>query len=121
MSRVIHFELPADNPERAVKFYQQVFGWKIEKWDGPQPYWLVATGEDSEPGINGGIARREDLSAVVNTISVPSFDDYAKKITSAGGKLLTPKMPVPGVGYMAYCADTEGTKFGIMQMDPSAR
>ena len=121
MSRVVHFELPADNPERAMRFYQQVFGWKIEKWEGPQDYWLVGTGEASEPGINGGIARRQDLNTVCNTMSVPSVDEYASKITAAGSKMLTPKMPIPGVGYMAYCADTEGTKFGIMQSDPSAK
>jgi predicted enzyme related to lactoylglutathione lyase len=121
MSRVIHFEFPADNPERAVKFYEDVFGWKIEKWGGPQDYWLVGTGEASEPGIDGAIARRQDINTVVNTMSVPSFDEAARKITDAGGKVITPRMAVTGVGYMAYCTDTEGTKFGIMEMDPNAK
>ena len=53
MPRVIHFEIPADDPERAVAFYQNVFGWKWQKWEGPEPYWLATTGEDSEPGAAG--------------------------------------------------------------------
>ena len=59
MNRVVHFELPADNPDRAVDFYKKVFGWQIQKWPGPQDYWLVTTGADGEPGINGGILRRQ--------------------------------------------------------------
>jgi len=58
MPRVVHFEFYVDDPERAVKFYQEVFGWKITKWEGPVDYWLVTTGEEGEPGIDGAIARR---------------------------------------------------------------
>lgn len=121
MPRVVHFEIPADNPERAVEFYRKVFGWKIEKWEGPMEYWLVTTGEDKEPGINGGIMSKETQKTTVNTIDVPSVDSYIKKITEAGGKAVMPKTAVPGVGYMAYCVDTEGNVFGLMQSDPSAK
>jgi predicted enzyme related to lactoylglutathione lyase len=121
MPRVIHFEIPADNPKRAVQFYKEVFGWKIEKW-GSVDYWLVATGEDKEPGINGAIGKRSDnLPVTTNTISVVSYEDAVKKIVEAGGKVLNPKMAVPGVGYMTYCKDTEGNVFGIMQNDPNAK
>jgi predicted enzyme related to lactoylglutathione lyase len=119
--KVIHFEIPADNPERAVKFYQKVFNWKIEKWEGPMDYWLVTAGEEKELGINGAIAPKANLTATTNTINVPSVDDFMEKIKEAGGKVLQGKMAVPGVGYMAYCADTEGNMFGIMQMDKSAK
>ena len=122
MPRVIHFEISADDPERAVDFYKKVFGWKIDKWGGPANYWLVTTGEEKEPGINGAITEKsENVPATTNTISVPSFDEAVKKIAEAGGKILMPKMPVPGVGYMTYCKDTEGNVFGIMQMDPNAK
>ena len=122
MPRVIHFEIPADDPERAVDFYKKVFGWKIDKWGGPVNYWLVTTGEEKEPGINGAITEKsENVPATTNTISVPSFDEAVKKIAEAGGKVLMPKMAVPGVGYMTYCKDTEGNVFGIMQMDPNAK
>jgi predicted enzyme related to lactoylglutathione lyase len=121
MPRVVHFEIPADRPERAVKFYKKVFGWKIDKW-GPVDYWLVTTGEDKEPGINGAITSKSDFVAVTtNTVGVASYDDAVKKIVEAGGKVLMPKTAVPGIGYMTYCKDTEGNVFGIMQNDPSAK
>jgi len=120
MSRVIHFEISADNPERAVRFYEKVFGWKIDRW-GPVEYWLATTGPDDKPGINGAITPRVEKRTTVNTTSVPNVDEYAKRIEQAGGKVIMAKSTVPGVGYMAYCQDTEGNVFGIMQEDPSAK
>ena len=122
MPRVVHFEFPADDPERATKFYAGVFGWKIEKWPGPVDYWLITTGPDDHPGINGAIMRRQSPQhTVYNTIDVPSLDDFAKKVVAHGGKVAVPKTAIPGVGYMAYCQDTEGNTFGIMQEDRSAK
>jgi len=122
MSRVVHFEIPVDDPERATKFYTKVFGWKIKKWEGPMDYWLVTTGDKSAPGIDGAIMQRSEMaSTVVNSIDVPSVDDFIKKVTKNGGKVITPKTPIPGVGYFAYCKDTEGNMFGILQPDMSAK
>jgi predicted enzyme related to lactoylglutathione lyase len=121
MSRVIHFELPADNPERAVEFYKKAFGWQFKKWEGPQDYWLITTGAEGQPGINGGLTRRMQPGAgTCNTIGVASVDDAIASIAKSGGKNVVPKKPIPGVGYLAYCADTEGNVFGIMQADPKA-
>jgi predicted enzyme related to lactoylglutathione lyase len=120
MPRVVHFELTADDPERATKFYQDVFGWKINKWDGPQDYWLVTTGAAGEPGIDGAIMRRMEGASVINTIDVESVDGAVAKITASGGTVVAPKMSIPGVGYFAYCLDTEGNTFGVMQQDTSA-
>jgi predicted enzyme related to lactoylglutathione lyase len=120
MSRVIHFEIPADDPGRAVKFYERVFGWKIEKW-GTIDYWLATTGPDNQPGINGAIMTRETQKTTVNTIGVPSVDEFAKKIADAGGKVLTQKTAIPGIGFFAYCIDTEANVFGIMENDPNAK
>ena len=120
MPRVVHFEIGADNPERAAEFYRKVFDWKIEKWKGPVDYWLVTTGEGNIPGIDGAIMEKANQSTV-NTVDVPSVDEFANRITQAGGKIVMPKRAVPGVGYMAYCADPEGNIFGIMQSDPSAK
>src|SRR5262245_12610717 len=120
MPRVIHFELGADDPERAVKFYQDVFGWQIHKWDGPQDYWLVTTGAAGTPGIDGAIMRRMPGHATINTVDVASVDDAVARIKASGGTVVAPKMAVPGVGYFAYCQDTEGNAFGVMQNDPSA-
>jgi len=126
MSRVVHFEIHADDPQRAVAFYQDIFGWQINKWEGPEDYWLVTTGPDNEPGINGAILRRhgqvngDAVIAYICTIDVPSVDDVTAKITAHGGTIALPKMAVPQVGWLAYCKDTEGNIFGILQSDPSA-
>jgi predicted enzyme related to lactoylglutathione lyase len=122
MPRVVHFEIDAKKPERAVEFYQKVFGWKIEKWEGPMDYWLIMTGKKGEPGIDGGLSRRTEAQpTTVNTIDVPSVDTYAKKIEGNGGKIIRPKQAVPGVGWLAYFKDPEGNTWGIMETDESAR
>lgn len=120
MPSVIHFEINAEDPERAAEFYRKVFGWEIEKWEGPVDYWLINTVEDDEPGINGAIKDRSDDLITVNTIGVPSIDQFTKKVLKAGGKVLMEKTPVPGVGYHAYCEDSEGNVFGIMEENPTA-
>lgn len=120
MPRVIHFEIQADEPERAAEFYKNVFGWKIDKWEGPQEYWLATTGEEGDPGINGAITKRVH-PGTTNTIDVPSVDEYVKKIEESGGKATTPKTAIPGIGYFAYCEDTEGNAFGIMESDESVQ
>jgi predicted enzyme related to lactoylglutathione lyase len=121
MPRVVHFEIPADDFGRAVKFYEAVFGWEISKWDAPVDYWLITTGEEGEPGIDGAIAPREQVQNTTNTVSVPDVDEFAQKVVDAGGKIVTEKMTVAGIGYFHYCLDTEGNLFGIMQSDPNAK
>jgi predicted enzyme related to lactoylglutathione lyase len=121
MSRVIHFEIPADNPDRAAAFYKKAFGWKIEKWPGSMEYWMVTTGPDGAPGINGGLMKKGDVKNTTNTIGVESVENAVASVTSAGGKLIVPKTPIPTVGYFAYCQDTEGNLFGVMQFDPNAK
>jgi len=121
MPRVVHFKIHADSLERAGKFFKKVSGWKIEKWQGPMDYRLVTTGEQKEPGINGEIMKRVGNGSVWNTVDVPSVDEYIQKIVKAGGKVVTPKTAVPGVGWTAYCQDSEGNVFGLMQMGTSAK
>jgi predicted enzyme related to lactoylglutathione lyase len=122
MPRITHFDLYADDPERAVAFYEKALGWKFEKWDGPMEYWLVNTGPDDEPGIHGGLSRRDDpATTTVNTISVSSLDEYTKKIEATGGTITAPKSAIPGVGWFAMARDTEGNEFGLMEDDPDAK
>jgi predicted enzyme related to lactoylglutathione lyase len=122
MPRVIHFEIPAENPDRATKFYREVFGWEIQKWAGPMEYWLATTGADGQPGINGGLMRREaPYTGTTNTIDVASVDTAIQTVQAKGGKLAIPKMAVPGIGYIAYCQDTEGNLFGMLQADANAK
>jgi predicted enzyme related to lactoylglutathione lyase len=122
MSRVIHFEIPATDPERASAFYQEVFGWKFDKWPGPMEYWLATTGAEGKPGINGGILKKPGpVSVTTNTIDVESVDSAIADVVKAGGKQMMPKSPIPGIGYFAYCEDTEGNLFGVMQADKNAK
>jgi predicted enzyme related to lactoylglutathione lyase len=116
MSRVVHFELPADDPERAVAFYQKAFGWRIEKWEGPTDYWLVTTGSEDEPGIDGAIQRRDDgLAGLTNVLGVTSVDDAVAKVEANGGTIVMPKTEIPGVGFIAYFRDPEGNILGMIQ------
>jgi uncharacterized protein len=120
MSRVIHFELAVDDSARARAFYEQTLGWKITQW-GDQEYWMVTTGEAGTPGIDGALTtRRENWPALVNIIDVASLDETAAAVKANGGRVVEGPMPIPGVGYLAYCLDTEGNAFGLMQDDPNA-
>lgn len=120
MSRVVHFELPAEDPRRAASFYEEVFGWTTSGWEGPADYLLVSTGSDSEPGINGAILRRAaPVESTTNIVAVESVDDYTQRVTRAGGELVREKTAIPSVGYVAYCRDPEGNVFGIFQSDES--
>ncbi|MEO8296037.1 MAG: VOC family protein [Gemmatimonadota bacterium] len=129
MSRIIHFEVHADNPERALTFYQSLLGWKFTRWEGPSDYWLIETGPGTEPGINGGMVRRmgppptegQAVNAYPCTLGVSSLDEKVAMVTQLGGTIALPKMAVPGIGWLAYAKDTEGNIFGMMQDDSAAR
>lgn len=117
--RIVHFEIPADDPARAMAFYGKAFGWTFDKWEGPMDYWMIKTGEG--PGIDGGLMKREAPGQPpTNVVAVPSVDDSTKAIVAAGGAVMAPKMAVPGIGWTAYFTDPEGNAFGIMQFDASA-
>ncbi|NIR45366.1 MAG: VOC family protein [Gemmatimonadetes bacterium] len=120
MPRVIHFEIPADDPARARKFYEGVFGWSFQKWEGPSDYWLVRTGEEAEPGIDGGLAPRQGPGGTVNVVDVESVDATSRAVEKAGGQTVVPKMAVPGIGWVAYYQDTEGNTIGVLESDASA-
>lgn len=121
MPKVIHFEIPSKEPEKSVEFYKNVFDWIITKWDAPVDYWLTDTKDIHEHGINGAIFRPEKGEmSVINTIGVDNLEKYMERVKANGGQLLTLKMTVPGVGYMAYCKDNQGIQFGLMQEDPNA-
>jgi uncharacterized protein len=126
MPRVAHFEIHADEPERAARFYTDVFGWQITSWEGPAEYWLVTTGPDTEPGINGGIVKRQGaidgtaVIAYVCTVDVPDIEATEQSVLAAGGEQVLDRMAVPGVGWLSYFKDTEGNIFGAMQPDERA-
>lgn len=125
MPRIVHFEIPVDDPERAIAFYRQVFDWSIATWDGPMDYWLCSTGPEGELGIDGALTRREGRtpqpgSAINIVVAVGSVDDVTARIEKAGGVLVTEKLPVPGVGWIVGFLDTEGNRLAALEPDLSA-
>ncbi len=131
MNRVVHFEIQAENVERAVKFYTTIFNWKIEKYGGPMDYWMIMTApkDSKEAGINGGLLKRpcpppaleQGTNAFTCTIDVTNFDETAQKILKNGGKIAMPKFAIPKMAWQGYFIDTEGNVFGLHQLDPNAK
>ena len=123
MSRVYYFEMPVEDFDRAIKFYETVFGWKVTKSDRPSgPYYSVKTGDDSKLGINGSFFKKEEgWSSISNVINVDNIDVCIEKLQELGGAIIFPKTTINGVGYLAYFKDTEGNTFGMMQNDSEAK
>jgi len=118
MGRVVHFEISADDPERAIKFYQDAFGWKIQKYgEIEMDYWLINTGPKESNGIDGAIMKRylPAGASTINTIEITNIEETIDKVIKAGGKKDTDVEIIPGVGKFCYCLDTEGNYFGILQ------
>ena len=128
MSRVIHFEIHASKPQALIAFYASLFGWKFQQW-GEIEYWQVETGPSDQAGINGGLVPRRGASpldgqavnAFVCTVQVSSLDESFSKALSLGATVALPKMPIPGVGWLAYVKDPDANILGLMQPDPSAK
>ena len=123
MARITWFEYFTEDAEKDVAFYKEAFGWESKQW-GDMPYWLVMTGDTSEPGIDGaiGLPPTEGMTQrVVNTISVDDNDAFVAKAVAAGGTVAVPKRAVPGSGWLTYIADPAGIVFGIMQYDADAK
>ena len=125
MPRPVHFEIHASDPARAQAFYTAVFDWQFQQW-GDIPYWVVITGKDDEPGINGGLLPRRGPAPAPDapvhgyplTIGVEDIDATIATIEEAGGTVALAKEAMPGVGLLAYYKDTEGNIFGVLQPDP---
>jgi predicted enzyme related to lactoylglutathione lyase len=121
MPKIIHFDMASKDPEKTVAFYSKVFGWKFDNWDGPMEYWLITTGPQDTPGIDGGLSKGEPLSNYVNTILVESLDETINKIIANGGKITQPKGVIPRIGWFAVFQSPDGNAFGILQGDPNAQ
>ncbi len=115
---VVHVEFPADDIERARKFYSELFGWKIEKIEG-MDYWLFMMEQPNAVG-GGMMKRQQPQQGITNYFDVPSVDEFSKKVQGLGGKVVVSKMPVPGMGYFAVCLDTENNAFGLWENNKDA-
>ncbi len=130
MTRVVHFEIQADDLERAKAFYGAVFGWSFTDWGQVtgSPYWGIVTGPEDQMGINGGLLQRpvpapgpqQGTNAFVCTVGVEDYDATEKRILEAGGQVALPKTALTGMAWQGYYLDTEGNTFGIHQPDPQA-
>jgi predicted enzyme related to lactoylglutathione lyase len=122
MGRVVHFEIHASDLDRAERFYRDVFGWDVQKFDGPVDYRLLNTGPKSETGIDGALVERrgtdgegEAVVAYVCTVQVDDIQATEKKVGEAGGEQVVNRQEIPDVGQLSYFKDTEGNIFGAMQ------
>lgn len=123
MNKVVHFEIPFDDKARASKFYGEVFGWALT--DMPQMNYVMAetaesgeSGLPKEPGaINGGLFQRpKEAPHPCIYVAVESIEETLKQVAAGGGKVVTPKTPIPGMGAYARVTDTEGNVLGLFQM-----
>jgi predicted enzyme related to lactoylglutathione lyase len=129
MARPMHFEIQASNPPVLMDFYSRLFGWTFNKWEGGD-YWMIHTGPDDQPGINGGLLPRRGpqpaemaaVNAFVITIIVDDLDATLAQLSGIGGdaQVVVPKMAVPSIGWLAYIKDPDGNIFGTMQPDTRA-
>jgi predicted enzyme related to lactoylglutathione lyase len=130
MGRPIHFEIHADDVERARTFYGGVFGWTFDDWSEfvGTPYFGVTTGEEGTPGINGAVMQRAGgaagpgapVNGAVLTVGCEDYDALHEQILAAGGEVALPKQALTGMAWQGYYLDTEGNVFGIHQPDPDA-
>lgn len=121
MSRVVHFEIPATDGEKVRSFYSNTFGWEFNKW-GEVDYWLIHTGDEKKPGIDGGQTTvKIGGQQVVNTISIENIDEVIEKVKANGGSIVREKSAVPGIGWLFYFKDPEGTVWGAMLSDQTAK
>ena len=128
MPTIVHFDIPSDDIESSKKFYNDLFGWKIDKWPGSEhaahDYWMITTTDDKgNEALRGGMMKRQSAQqqGITNYFDVKSVQEYSAQVEKLGGKVISPKMPVPGMGYFAVCTDTENNGFGIFEVDDTAK
>ena len=122
MSAIVHFDVPAEDVERAKKFYSALFDWKYQSFPEMQYNLITTTNLDGTPGVGGGLGKRMDPSQrMTNYFGVPSIDTAMKQVSELGGKLISGKMAVPGMGFLANCMDTEGNAFGLWEENAQAK
>lgn len=122
-----YFDFTVKNLDEAKRFFEHVFGWQFEKFSMPYDYYRIQAGAEDEPGIDGGIGAISDTPAAGGkpltqvTVPVQNVDDYIARVLEAGGHVIEPKMPIPGIGWFASCAEPGGLLFGIIEADPKAK
>ena len=126
--KVVHFEIPFDDGDRARSFYKEIFDWQLVTMPEMGGYTLVMSGPSGDQGpteagfINGGMLSRDQAatSGPVIVMDVPSIDETLEKIGGLGGSVVAPKTPVGDMGFAAYAKDPEGNVIGLWENAPSS-
>jgi predicted enzyme related to lactoylglutathione lyase len=128
MPTIVYFQIPSDDIERSKKFYNQLFGWKIDKSPesntpkGMENWTVTTTDHNGNDSLSGGMSKRQmPQQQITNFIDVKSVNEYLSKVERLGGKVVVPKTAVPGMGYYAVCVDTENNSFGIFESGENAK
>jgi len=116
-----YFDLTVTDLDAARHFFGSVLGWKFERFPMPYEYYRIQAGPPGEPGIDGGIGATKDAPLAVGrpltqvTIPVTDLDEILRRVSASGGRIVEPKMPIPGIGWYATCAEPGGLMFGLIQ------
>jgi uncharacterized protein len=131
MPTIVHFEIPSYDIQRSKKFYSELFGWTIEKFQGTDSnmpsdmeYYIITTTDDKgDKALRGGMLRRQNPQhqGITNYIDVKSIDEHSAKVEKLGGKVILQKTAVPGMGYFAICLDTENNTFAIWETNSTPK
>lgn len=120
VTTIAHLEIPADDIDRAKKFYTELFGWEFKEF-GDSGYWLFSMERGTKPMGGGLMKRMRAEQPILNYFEIPSIDEYSKKVRALGGTVVAEKTAVPEMGYYCVCKDTEGNAFGLWEDDRSAK
>lgn len=120
-SRVTHFEVFGEEPEKLVEFYGEVLGWRLEQMPGIR-YWRIQLEQDDTSSLNGGLTYRAipGLNSWLLHVNVESIDDTVEKIKKFGGAIIRPKTAVPRTAWVTIVSDPAGNMFGVWQADSDA-
>lgn len=122
-----YFDLTVHDVGRAREFFEKIFGWRFERFPMPYEYYRIQAGVESEPGIDGGIGAVKDapvaggMPVTQLTVPVANLDETIASVLACGGQIIEPRMPIPGIGWYATCAEPGGLRFGIIEADPGAK
>lgn len=121
-----YFDFTVKNVGTTKQFFERVFGWRFERFAMPYEYYRIQAGAPDEPGIDGGIGAVKDTAISGGkpltqvTMPVTNLDEYLTRVSTNGGRIIEPRMPIPGIGWYATCAEPGGLTFGIIEADPNA-
>lgn len=122
-----YFDLTVHDVDKARSFFEQVLGWRFERFPMPYEYYRILAGPETEPGIDGGIGAVKDAPIAGGnpltqvTVPVPNLDIVLSKVKASGGRIVEPRTPIPGIGWYATCAEPGGLRFGVIEADPNAK